>query len=201
MTSATGTPAFCASCVRAVLVQQGHREELVVPEYSVRCVIAIRQLVLQGLPTTRTRQLVLALSLDRLALSDEDLAVDAEQVGPFHALLARHGTDQQRPVTVPEPLLKIGGLHDLLQQRERAVVQLHDHAPQGIQRGFDFDQVQSDRLVRAEHLPGRRYETGARSRYAGGAGDCDTNGLILHWAKFRLYVRSKVTCVDCGTDF
>jgi hypothetical protein len=43
-------------------------------------------------------------------------------------LAARLGADQQRIVGVLKALVEVGGLHDSLQQREGAVLELHRHA-------------------------------------------------------------------------
>ena len=41
-----------------------------------------------------------------------------------------------------------------VQQRKRAIVELHHHAAQRGQRRLDLDQMQDQRLVRAKHRPG-----------------------------------------------
>ena len=46
---------------------------------------------------------------DGLALADEDLAVDAEQVPALHPGFAGHAADEQRPVHVLEAFIEIGG--------------------------------------------------------------------------------------------
>ena len=109
--------------------------------------MAIRQLVLQGLPTTRMRTSAAACRWMRLALADEDLAVDAEQVLALHAGFARRGADQQRPVHAAEPFVEVRGDHHAFEQRKRAVLQFHHHALERGQGGLDFNQVQNHRLV------------------------------------------------------
>ena len=80
--------------------------------------MAIRQFVLQGLPTTRTRTSLAAFFSMALSLTDEDFAVDAEQILPFHAGLAGHAADEQRPIHAFESVVQAGGRHHPLQQRE-----------------------------------------------------------------------------------
>ena len=46
----------------------------------------------------------------------------------FHARLARHASDQQRPVHVAKTLIEIGRRYHRFKERERAIVQFHDHA-------------------------------------------------------------------------
>ncbi len=131
VTAVTSTPAFWASCATArfwssiVIANQrsaGTARALF---------MAMRQLVLQGLPTTRMRTSARRVLGDGLALADEDLAVDPEQVLALHARLARHGADEERPVDALEALVQRGGGHDPLEEREGAVLQLHDHPAQG----------------------------------------------------------------------
>ena len=82
-----------------------------------------------------------ALRCQRLALADEDLAVDAEQVLAFHALFAREGADQQCPVATLERLVRIVRNEDILEGIEAAILQLHGDAFQGRQRLGDFQQL------------------------------------------------------------
>ena len=91
---------------------------------------------------------------DGLALADEDLAVDGEKILALHAGLARHRADEQRPVDALEAFVQRSGGHDSLQQGKRAILELHDHAIKGGKRRLDFDQMQDDWLVRAEHGAG-----------------------------------------------
>ena len=76
--------------------------------------------------------------LDGLALADENLAVDAEQILAFHAGFARHAADEQRPVHALETFVEIGGRHDAFEQRKRAVVQFHHDAVEGVKARAEF---------------------------------------------------------------
>ena len=140
--------------------------------------MVIRQFVLQGLPTTRMRTSGAALLLQRPALADEDLAVDAQQVLALHAGLARHAADQQRPVHAAKPFVEAGGGHDAFEQRKTAVLQLHDQALQRGHGRLDFDQVQNHWLVRPEHRARGDAEQEGITDLAGGAGNSNTNGSI-----------------------
>ena len=140
----------------------------------------MRQLVLHGLPTTWMRTSRGGVFLDGLALADENLAVDAEQILAFHAGLARHAADEQRPVHAAKPFVEIRRGHDAFEQRKRAVVQFHHHAAERGQGGFDFDQMQNDGLVRPEHRAGGDAEQEGITDLAGGAGDCNANGCLAH---------------------
>src|ERR1017187_4790895 len=65
-------------------------------------------------------------------------------------------------------------------QRERAIIELHHHATQRGQRGFDFDQMQNDGLVRPEHCAGGNAEQEGVTDLAGGAGDSNAKGCDGH---------------------
>ena len=72
--------------------------------------IAIRQFVLHGFPTTRTRTRPRRF-FEWPGLADENLAVDPEQIFSFHPRFARHAADQQRPIDVAKTFIEIGGRH------------------------------------------------------------------------------------------
>ena len=113
----------------------------------------MRQFVLHGLPTTRTRTSTAAFFLHGLPLANEDFPVNPQQILTFHAGFARDAANQQSPVHPFETLIKAGRRHDALEQGKGAIIQFHDHAVEGRQSRFDFDQVQKDRLVRPKDSP------------------------------------------------
>ena len=88
-----------------------------------------------------------------LALHGEDGAVGLEQVLALHALRAGAGADEQRVVDVAEGLVGVVGLHDAGQQREGAVLELHGHALERVERRRDLEQLQDDRLVGPSMAP------------------------------------------------
>ena len=65
-------------------------------------------------------------------------AVDPEQILPFHAGLARHAPDEQRPVHVAKTFIEIGRRCHRFQERERAIVQFHDHAFERAKHWLEF---------------------------------------------------------------
>ena len=71
---------------------------------------------------------------------------------------------------------------DAGQQWERAIFQLHDHAFEGVLRFFvrNFQQLQDDRLVFAEHFAGGDAEQQAITDLAGGAGNSYAHGGFGH---------------------
>ena len=92
--------------------------------------IAMRQLVLHGLPTTRTRTSLRGVFLDRLALADEDLAVDAEQILALHAGFAGTLPTSSAQFTPRNPSSRSAVATMPLSSGKRAVLEFHHHAIQ-----------------------------------------------------------------------
>jgi diadenosine tetraphosphate (Ap4A) HIT family hydrolase len=115
-----------------------------------------------------------------LALSDEDLAVVLQQVGAFHPRTARLGADQQSPVHVLEGDIGVAGQDHVLQQWEGAVFQLHGHALQRLLRTLnrDFQQLQNDWLVLAQHLARGDAEQQGIADIASGTGNGHADGFL-----------------------
>jgi len=70
------------------------------------------------------------------------------------------------------------GHDDAGQQRERAVVQFHRHAFQSLQGRGDFQQLQNDGLVFAQHVAGSNAEQQGIADLASCAGNGDAYGLF-----------------------
>ena len=156
VTAVTSTPAFLASCDLARFSSSAVMAKKRFFGTPGALFAAMSELVLHGLPTTSTRDVARGVLGDGIALAGENFAVDAEQILALHAGLARHGADEQRPVHALETFVEIRGRHEAFEQRERAVVEFHADA---VQRGHgffigDFDEVEDDRLVRAERRAG-----------------------------------------------
>ena len=84
--------------------------------------MAIRQLVLAGLPTTSTRTIVSGAGGESPALNGEDGAVGLQQVLALHPLGAGPGAHQQRDLDAVEGLVGVVAEHHAGQQPEGAVV-------------------------------------------------------------------------------
>ena len=175
--SLTGTATLSASCAIARLWSRRIIEVNRSRGMSGALFIAIRQLVLAGLPTTSTFTSAAARVVQRLALDGEDLAVLAEQLGALHALRARPRADEQRDVHTVERVVGVVVQVEPGEQRERAVDELHRHALERPHRLRDLEQAQVDRLVRAEQLPAGDAEHDAVADLAGCAGDGDSYGV------------------------
>ena len=119
-----------------------------------------------------------------LALSRENLRIGSQQVSAFHAWSTGTGAHQQSVIGVFERGHGVSmGLH-ASEQRERAVVELHDHALEGLHARLDLEQAEDDRLVGAEEGSRGDAEEERITDLAGGAGDCDTKRLV-HKIKLR----------------
>ena len=175
-TSVTGAPSFCGDLGDgAVVVEAGHRREPAGVE-----VLGVG-LGDQGVGVGRVADdedldVALGAARQRLALRLEDAAVRRQQVGALHARLARHRADEQGDVGVAERDVGVVGAHDLGQQREGAVVELHLHALERAERRRDLEQLEDDGGVRAEHRAGGDAEQQAVADLAGGPGDGDADG-------------------------
>jgi hypothetical protein len=109
----------------------------------------------------------------RLTLRLEDPAVGRQQVGTLHAGLAGHGADEQGDVGVTEGDVGVVGPDHRVEQRERAVVELHGDTLERAERRGDLEHLQDDRLVVAEHGAAGDAEQQRVADLAGSAGDGD----------------------------
>ncbi len=132
--------------------------------------MAIRQLVLHGLPMTSTPHVRCGARLDRFAGIGEDGPVDTDQIAPLHPFFARHAAHAQDKIAVAEAVFEMAaiGFHDSGQRREGAVVQLHHHTVQRRHDRRNFNQVQDDRLLWSEDLSRRQAENQRVANLAGG---------------------------------
>ena len=130
--------------------------------------MAIRALVLAGLPTTRTRDVFGGVSDERLALTAEDGPVGREQVGPLHAVLAGPGADEQGDVGVAEGHVGVVGLDELGEQREGAVVELHGHAVERAEGRRDLQELEAT-----------GWSGPSRARWRCGTAGCSRSGRLL----------------------
>jgi len=114
------------------------------------------------------------------ALLGEDAGVGAQQVAPFHALLAGHCAHHQGPAGAVERLAGVAGGDHVAEQREGAVLQLHHHPVQGLKGRFDLEQAQHERLVWPQGLAGCEPEEELIPDLPGRAGDRDVDRLLSH---------------------
>src|SRR5207247_11029327 len=85
--------------------------------------------------------------LKRPALADEDFTVDAEQILPFHALLAGHASNEQCPVHAAKTFVEFRCRYDALQHCKSAVIVFHGDTLEGGPGGLDFSLVLDKRQV------------------------------------------------------
>ena len=138
---------------RAVFIQPRHGEPAIPRNFF--CVVHCNQTVrVARVSNHKHAHIGCCVFLDGLALPDENFAVNAEQIFPFHTGFSRNAADQQRPVDVAKPFVEISGRHYRFEQWKSAIVQFHHHAIECAERIRDLDQMQRERLIRSEHLSG-----------------------------------------------
>ena len=180
VTSATGTPAFAASCALARFSSRRVMANQRSAGTSGAFERAMRQLVLQGLPTTRMRT------------SEAAFSAMARPCGlkmpPFtlrrspRSMPALRGTEPTSNAhDVPSKAVRRSDVaHDVVHEGEGAVVDLHDDALEHAHGGLDLEQAQHDRLVLTEELARRDAEQDGVADLAAGAGDGDVDGGLGH---------------------
>ena len=149
----------------AALVEHGHREPSVARHAVARSRGGADERVrVARVADDQHAAVVGRVACDRLALPGEDAAVDAEQVLALHPLPARHGADEERPVGTGEGLIGVGRADHRVEQRKRAVVELHAHAVEGGQRRGKLEELEPHRSFRARTSGPMRSGRAARSR-------------------------------------
>jgi hypothetical protein len=155
---------------RTVMVEADHGGEAF--RIEVRCVLLGDEGVgVRRVADNEHFNIARGMIVDGLALRAEDAAVCGQEVLALHALLARHGADEEAEVCVLEGNVRIVGGDDVVQQREGAVFQLHDHAFKRAEGRGDFEQLQVDRLVRSKHVAGGDAEEEGVADLASGTSD------------------------------
>ena len=114
------------------------------------------------------------------ALLGEDRAVGLQEVTPLHAFRTRAGADEQGQLGAVEHLSGVRADLHVCEQRERAVLQLHDRALQSGQCGRDLEQPQPDGALTAQEVSVRDPEEQAVADLAGGSGDGHGDGCEAH---------------------
>ena len=138
--------------------------------------MAISALVLAGLPVTSTLTSSAAWSLSASPCGLKIAPLASSRSPRSMPLVRGRAPTRQRQVDPVEDALGSSPISTVGQQRERAVVQLHHHALQRLERWGDLEQPQLDRLVGAQHRAAGDPEQQAVADLAGGAGDGDLDG-------------------------
>ena len=143
-------------------------------------VIAIRALVLAGLPVTPMRTSSAATSLSALPWAVK-IAPLASSRSPrsMPGPRGRAPTSRAR-LTPSKTLFASSPISTPASVRERAVVELHHDALERLQGRRDLEQPQLDRAVGTEQRTAREPEQQAVADLAGGAGDGDLDGCSAH---------------------
>ncbi len=146
-------------------------------------VIAISALVLAGLPVTPMRTSSAATSLSALPCAVK-IAPFASSRSP-RSMPGPRGRAPTSSARLTPSKITAGSLPicDAREVGERAVVELHDDALEGLQRGLDLEQPQLDRAVRAQQRAAGETEEQAVADLAGGAGDGDLQRRGAHGSR------------------
>ena len=141
--------------------------------------IAISALVLAGLPVTPMRT-----SSAATLLRAWPWAVKIAPFAESRSLRSMPGPRGRAPTSrarfTPSKIFSASApISTPARLRERAVVELHDHALERLERGLDLEQPQLDRAVAGERSA-REAEQQAVADLAGGTGDGDLQGGRAH---------------------
>ena len=151
MTSVTSDARFLRELrLRAIFIEPRHGKPAIARD-RLRIVHRDQAIGIARISDHEDANILRGIFFDRLPLADENLAVDPEQILPLHPSFARNTSNEQRPIHIPKSFIEIGGGDDVFQERERAIIQFHDDPLERLEAGWDFDQVQRDRLVRTKH--------------------------------------------------
>jgi hypothetical protein len=140
--------------------------------------MAISALVLAGLPTTSTLT-----SRSAWASSALPCTVKMAPLASSRSLRSMPGPrgrdpDQQRVLHPVEGDVRVVGRDDAVQEREGAVVELHDDALERLQRGRDLQEPQDHGLVASQEVAGGDAEEEGVADLTGGAGHRDVHGCV-----------------------
>ena len=174
--SVTGAPVLAASCEMARLWSRRVSAENRSCGMSGALVIAIRALVLAGLPVTPMRTSSAATSLSALPWAVK-IAPLAESRSPRSMPGPRGRAPTSRARFTPSKILFASApISTPGQGREGAVVELHHDALECLQRRLDLEQLELDRAIGAEQGAAREAEEQAVADLTGRAGDGHLEG-------------------------
>ena len=117
------------------------------------------------------------------ALLFEDFGIDLEQLLALHSLLSGEASYENAHIDILEHNLGVGAHDHALQQRVRAVIQLHLYAFQSLLGRCDLEKVQHDRLVFAKHFAGAKKRKQCVANLTSGASHADVQsrlGVVIH---------------------
>ena len=142
--------------------------------------MAMRALVLAGLPVTVTRTSSAATSLRALPCGAKmPPLASSRSPRSMPGPRGRAPTSRAR-LTPSKTVRRVVADLDLGERREGAVVELHDDALESLEGGRDLEEAQLDRGVGAEQGAARDAEEEAVADLACGAGDGDLDGGCAH---------------------
>ena len=132
---------FGKGALGAVLVETGHGVPAV-PWNRGGIVHRNEAVGVAGVAHHEDADVIGGVALDCLSLTDEDLAINPEEILALHARLAGNAADKQGPIGTVEAVIEIRGRLDRLEQGKGAVVEFHDDGGKGLHAGLDLDEAQ-----------------------------------------------------------
>lgn len=114
---------------------------------------------------------------DSLTLALEDSAVLSSEVASLHTSLTGESADHDDDISADKASLRVSRADDVAEERIRAVLKLHSDALKSCGHEGNVDELQDDRLVRAEEVPAGNQEGQRVGDLPGGTGDGDAEGL------------------------
>ena len=178
----------------AVVIQPGHRREPFSWDVG-RIRLRDQAIRVSRIPDHQHFDVGGRVLVQGLPLGLEDPAVCLEQVAALHPLGPWPGPDQQRHVHAVEGLVRVVVDVDALQQRERAVVELHRRSLRRLDGIGDLEQRQVNGGVRTEQLTARDTKQEGVTDLACCSGDLYSyraiRQLLISWVvgRARMYTR------------
>ncbi len=166
---------FCKLCHGAIVIQPHHRGEAFGIKVG-RIGLSDQRVGVGRVANHQHLHIALGMRVQRLSLRCENRAIGRQQIFAFHARPARTRTDQKRAIHILERDIGIIGRDNPLEQREGAIGQLHHNPVQRFQCGRDFQQVQDDGLIGAQHVARGNAKKQGIADLAGRAGNRNTHG-------------------------
>jgi hypothetical protein len=128
-------PGFlCELRLRAIFIKPCHGKPAIARD-RLRIVHGDKAIGVARIADNQNAHVFCRILFDRLALADENLAVNAEQVLPFHPGFARNAAHEQRPIHIAESFVQIGRSDDIFQKGKRTIIQFHDHPFECLEAG------------------------------------------------------------------
>merc|ERR1719474_2344432 len=169
---------LCDLSSRPVLIKPGHRREVLLGNGR-RVVRADQGVGVGWVANNENLAGLLGKLVECLALHFKDLHVEGKQVLPLHSFFAGHSTNEESSIHILEGHVRIIGSHHIPDQRQRAVLQLHDDSSKGAHGHGDVEQVEDKGLVFSKDISRGNLVKEAVSDLAASSGDHNAKRSLL----------------------